>query len=384
MDIGANNNTIKEFAKEHIAVSSLESPLHAVRKDPKIISITWFIGKRCNYDCSYCPSYSHDNFSPHIDKQKAFHFIDQIEKYSQSQKKTFKVSITGGEPFVHPNFLEILKHIKLKNNLTQLVVNTNGSLPLEVYSESLNYITNLTISLHLEQSENIIDKTIFKIIELSQNKKVWVNVNLMVLPGKLSKIKEIIKIFKHNDIKFVLVRIDPPVESKEDTIQKGDTERILESEKNYLENKIKVKTKYYENLSQRHKNYYSNTELEFMENYENETQWKNIKLYQENNSLEVNTSDLITKNLNSWKGWHCFIGIDSLYIQHTGLIFRGNCMQGNVLGKVGEEINWPIEPLKCPIQTCVCSGDMTIRKVSDLKYRYLIDDNIKNINIDHG
>jgi len=27
--------------------------------------ITWDTGRRCNYDCSYCPVHRHDNFSPH-------------------------------------------------------------------------------------------------------------------------------------------------------------------------------------------------------------------------------------------------------------------------------------------------------------------------------
>ena len=31
------------------------------------IKIEWNLGKRCNYDCSYCPSSIHDSFSPHTD-----------------------------------------------------------------------------------------------------------------------------------------------------------------------------------------------------------------------------------------------------------------------------------------------------------------------------
>ena len=52
--------------KEFVAISSLESPEHAMRKDPRIISVQWFIGKRCNYDCSYCSPFIHDNYSSHI------------------------------------------------------------------------------------------------------------------------------------------------------------------------------------------------------------------------------------------------------------------------------------------------------------------------------
>jgi len=84
------NKIFTKFVQDHVAVSSLESPLHATRKDPRIISITWFIGKRCNYDCSYCPSYTHDNFSPHIKKVEAINFINALEKYALDKTKLLK------------------------------------------------------------------------------------------------------------------------------------------------------------------------------------------------------------------------------------------------------------------------------------------------------
>ena len=97
--IGANlmYNQTENIKKNQVAVSSLESPLHAVRKDPKIITTTWFIGKRCNYDCSYCSSFTHDNYSPHIKKENAFNFLDQLEKYAIEQKKNFKLQILKPE-----------------------------------------------------------------------------------------------------------------------------------------------------------------------------------------------------------------------------------------------------------------------------------------------
>lgn len=30
-----------------------------------VFQVTWDLGRRCNYDCSYCPITRHDNFSPH-------------------------------------------------------------------------------------------------------------------------------------------------------------------------------------------------------------------------------------------------------------------------------------------------------------------------------
>lgn len=365
---------LEKFTLDHVAVSSLESPEHATRKDPKIITVTWFLGKRCNYDCTYCASYTHDNYSPHVDTKKSFSFIDQLERYTIDQGKKFKISITGGEPFVHPDFIEILSYIKKKKTLTQLMVVTNGSLPLKTYVESSNYLTNITISLHLEQSEKTIDDTVNKIIKLNSIDSWFLNVNLMALPGKLDKIKNIMEQFKTNNVKFVLRKIDPPFENKKDFIKKSDDEYIKIAEEKFIENKLVKKVQVTKNLNERHQAYYSEEELYFLSTYENIEQWQNIKMYKKNEVIETNTDILKARDLNSWKGWLCYIGIDSIYVQHNGMIFRGNCMQGKSLGRIGENINWPKKPLICPVSRCTCNSDMVIRKIKNEKYTKLIND----------
>ena len=358
---------IEKSINDSIAISSLESPTHATRKDPKIVSITWFIGKRCNYDCSYCSSYTHDNFSPHIIKQDAFNFIDQLEEQTVKQNKKFKMSITGGEPFVHPDFLEILAYIKKKQSLTQLVVVSNGSLPTKIYTKSSEHISNLTISLHLEQDDKIIDDTVDKIVELSKVNKWMLNVNLMAFPKKLEKIKNIIKIFEDNSVKFVLRKIDPPYEDPTLIPRKNNLEdNYQEDEGIYMTTKLLKKITSIEQLEDRHKAYYGQEELTFIENFANNT-WQNIKIHNEHSHIESNTDELKSKNLNNWKNWKCFIGIDSLYIQHNGLVYRGNCMQGESLGRLGGPIKWPTVPITCPLDKCMCNGDMVVRKYKNNK-----------------
>jgi MoaA/NifB/PqqE/SkfB family radical SAM enzyme len=369
------HNQTENIKKNQVAVSSLESPLHAVKKDPKIITITWFIGKRCNYDCSYCSSYVHDNYSTHIKKEKAFDLVDQLEKHSLEQKKHFKLVITGGEPFVHPNFLEILKYAKEKSRITQLSVTTNGSLPIKLYEAAAEYLTNITISLHLEQTDSIIDNTIKKIIDLNNIKKWFLNVNLMALPGKFKILESIIEKFNSNNIKFVLRKIDPPNKYNKTTIRKKDLPNNFNEEidkKYFSQNKITKKNNWNDALSW--DQYYSKEELKFLDNFVTKNKWRNIKLHLSNKQIEFNTDELKSKNLNSWKGWKCYIGIDSIYIQHTGEVFRGNCMQGELIGKIGEKLNWPTEPISCPLKWCTCNSDMTVRKSKDKKFDYLIND----------
>ena len=39
---------------------------HSSEKQSKVFKIEWNIGKRCNFNCSYCDDYTHDNFSKHL------------------------------------------------------------------------------------------------------------------------------------------------------------------------------------------------------------------------------------------------------------------------------------------------------------------------------
>jgi MoaA/NifB/PqqE/SkfB family radical SAM enzyme len=361
---------IEDFVKKHVAVSSLESPEHAMRKDPGIITCTWFIGKRCNYDCSYCASFYHDNYSPHVTKESAFNFIDQLDAYAYSQKKKFKMGITGGEPFVHPDFLNILAYAKQKPSLTQLSVTTNGSVPLQVYLEATKYLTNITISLHLEQPQQVTDRTLNTIIELNRVQGLFLNVNLMALPGRLNQIKTISKHFAEHNVNFITRLIEPPFEDKDNRVKKGDKQAIQKVEETFMSDKILGKKVNRQNLDSRTLDYYTKSEIEYISNQK--VSWKNIRLHTETDILELNTDELKANGLNTWLGWQCYIGIDSLYIQHNGEIYRGNCLLGDKLGDIGSEINWPNKPFTCTATSCGCNADMIVRKAKNPQYTNII------------
>jgi len=361
---------IEDFVNKHVAVSSLESPDHAMKKDPGIITCSWFIGRRCNYDCSYCASYNHDNYSPHTSKESAFDFIDQLDEYAQSQQKKFKINITGGEPFVNPDFLSILAYAKQKQSLTQLTVVTNGSVPLKVYLEAIKYLTNITVSLHLEQSQSVTERTINTIIELNRVEGLFMNVNLMALPGRLEQVKTIEKQFKEHNVNFIVRLIEPPFEDKDNRVKKGDKDAIKNLEDTFMSYNIEGKGKNLENLQQRILDYYTEEELEYIGNHK--VSWENIRLHTETDILELNTDELKANSLNTWQGWQCYIGIDSLYVQHTGEVYRGVCVLGDKLGDIGSKINWPTQPFVCTATFCNCNTDMVVRKIKDPKYAKLI------------
>ena len=65
-------------------------------RDKDYYYVHWNIGKRCNYDCIYCPDKLHDLTSPHRDLDSLKSIADKIEL--NSPRERVRIWFTGGEP----------------------------------------------------------------------------------------------------------------------------------------------------------------------------------------------------------------------------------------------------------------------------------------------
>lgn len=360
---------------EIISISSLESPEHAKYKDPKILTVHWMIGKRCNYDCSYCPSWLHDSFSSHLPIENIKKTIDNISQWAASNDKKFKIDFTGGEPFVHPNFVDALSHINKKNNVYTLGVVTNGSAKLDTYLTASKYLSNMTISLHPEESKDTVHDTIRKIIYLNNNTSMFINVNVMAVAGKVKDIQNIIDIFYEENVKFTINKI-------------GLADFDLEREKKITRKHYNERKKYFNiksnanSFKDRHtltnarmNEYYTKEELEIIRKNQNLMEWQDTKVYYKSHVEEKNALGLLNDGLTNFLGWHCYAGVDSIYINHDGGIYRANCYAGGIIGNINDSnINWPDDAIVCPHNICSCNADIRLRKTKSKEYLNNITD----------
>ena len=86
-----------------------------------LFQVSWDLGRRCNYDCTYCPTTRHDNFSPHATLEQLKSNVDFLFEYMDTymQYRDFKeasISFTGGEPTVNPNFIPFIEYLKEEYN----------------------------------------------------------------------------------------------------------------------------------------------------------------------------------------------------------------------------------------------------------------------------
>jgi organic radical activating enzyme len=368
------------WEKNLVALRSLRSEHHALNIEPNVVLVNWNLGKRCNYNCSYCSPHIHDWVSPHHPIEYIRQFVSQVNSWSHSQNKTFNVTITGGEPFVHPDIIEILKTIRESSAFNdQLVVTTNGSVPLKLYQQSLEYLTHLTISLHLERTDKETLDTLDKIIALHQQyPRHWINVQVMCLPRKLDFIENtIMPLLESNGVKFTLRRIRPWLNEANEEWQSAPKKEILKRvytiEEQTYHKKLEKDTldrRLYQVYQQ--ENFYTAEELKWLAVHIPATAWQNLGVWDEDlNYTETNSDTMVSNNRNQFLGWKCFVGIDSLYLDFNGLIYRGPCLNQGPIGKLGSEIKFLTEPTVCERQVCISNVDQTIRKARP-EYLHLI------------
>jgi len=116
-----------------------------------MISLTWMIGARCNYDCMYCPTHLHDTTSAHPDLEKLKLAWNNLHSQTKQLNQPYKISFTGGEVTANKSFLPLIEYIKNGEfDIGQLVVTTNGSASLNYYQRLCHLVDAVSFSTHSE------------------------------------------------------------------------------------------------------------------------------------------------------------------------------------------------------------------------------------------
>ena len=124
-----------------------------VRVEPTtpMVNLDWMIGSRCNYACSYCPSESHDDFSPHPDLDRLKTVWQNFYNKTCEVGLPYKITLTGGEVTANRSFLPLIEFLREGNfNIGQLSVNTNGSASTAYYLRLSELVDAISFSVHSE------------------------------------------------------------------------------------------------------------------------------------------------------------------------------------------------------------------------------------------
>jgi MoaA/NifB/PqqE/SkfB family radical SAM enzyme len=283
------------------------------------IRVEWNLGKRCNYDCSYCPESIHDNSSPHTDIEILKATVDRLVALG----KPIRLSFTGGEPTVHPKFNELVKYANHKN-IKWVSVTTNGTLPFEFYA--MLPVDQYVFSLHLEYDWRRVWDTVLKV-------------------SSRSNIKVIAQIMAHHN------HMDAVLQLRARCLQEeipSTVRRIRWTEGDH---------DLFDDMR------YHPDDLKWIKEQEATIQGNCVI----DDSKIMHANDVIKLHLNKYKDWSCNAGIESLMINWDGDVHRATCRVGGSLGNIYEgSFIVPSEPVTCNRNFCTCAADIPLTKYTSI------------------
>lgn len=96
------------------------------------VNVTWEVTYACNLSCIHCLSDSGRKRAGELTTEQALQVIDQL-----AALKVFQFNIGGGEPFMRPDFLDLMDHAHDKGIVT--CISTNGTLIDEGIARRLDH-----------------------------------------------------------------------------------------------------------------------------------------------------------------------------------------------------------------------------------------------------
>ena len=76
-----------------------------------LFSVSWILGRFCNYNCSYCWPYARSDTPDHQDFEVYTNTIDEIKRQARANGfKNFHFSFSGGEPTAYKKFANLIDY----------------------------------------------------------------------------------------------------------------------------------------------------------------------------------------------------------------------------------------------------------------------------------
>jgi len=136
--------------------------------------------RRCNLSCTYCNEF--DDFSNPVPTVEMLRRIDRLADLGTSI-----ITISGGEPLLHPNLDDIIRHMRRRGIIAGMI--TNGYLLTVERIERLNRagLEHLQISIDNAQPDAVSKKSL-KVLDkklqmLAEHAEFGVNINSVVGSG---------------------------------------------------------------------------------------------------------------------------------------------------------------------------------------------------------
>lgn len=303
--------------------------------DRPLFSVSWILGRFCNYNCSYCWPYARSDRIDHQDHEVYIKTIDEIKRQARQNGFTeFHWSFSGGEPTAYKRLPELIKHLD-DGPLTpyQSIHMTTNLSPGSKWWKSWCDITadlqrrSITASYHSEfaKEQEFGDKC----LQL-MNDNVYVTVNQVMVPDQFYELYDRCSRLHSRGINVTLKPQSDPTAS---SVVNGYTDDMM-----------------------------TLMQVGFPQQSEGEDVYQ-IALYDSNNTeyLFDQAERFNAYGFNKFQGWSCNSGYQSVIIR-SNEIKRSYSCHDLLLGTLTAGFELFKEPKVCITPSCVSSADSKIPK----------------------
>ena len=305
--------------------SMLERPL---------FSVSWILGRFCNYKCSYCWPYAR---SDNLDYQPLTLYTETVNEIKRQANQNgftqFHWSFSGGEPTAYKNLLDLVKHIQSDAvpSYQSIHMTTNlspGSKWWKTWCANTELLQrrSITASFHEEfaKEQEFGDKCLQLMYE-----NVLLTVNQVMVPGKFYELYDRMERLHNRGIN---VTLKPQSNETASAIVDGYTEEMIHLMQTGFPQKAAGEEVYQIALYDKSNNEYFFDQAERFNAF----------------------------GFNKFQGWSCNSGYQSVIIRGTEVKRSYSC-HDVPLGTL-DNFNLFKEPQCCITPSCVSSADSKIPK----------------------
>lgn len=300
-----------------------------------LFSVSWILGRFCNYNCSYCWPYARSDKLDYLPLETYTAAINEIKRQANANGfNQFHWSFSGGEPTAYKNLLDLVKHIQSDAvpSYQSIHMTTNlspGSKWWKNWADNTSLLQrrSITASFHDEfaKEQEFGDKCLQLMYE-----NVHVTVNQVMVPEKFYELYERMARLHGRGIN---VTLKPQSTPDATAVVDGYTEDMIN----------KMQTGFPQRAS--------GEEVYQIALYDAEG-----KEYLFDQAERFNAF-----GFNKFEGWDCNAGYQSVIIR-SNEVKRSYSCHDQPLGTLTEGFNLFDSPKPCITKSCVSSADSKIPK----------------------
>ena len=300
--------------------------------DRPLFSVSWILGRFCNYNCSYCWPYARSDKLDHQPLEVYKSTVDEIKRQARANGfNQFHWSFSGGEPTAYKQLNDLVKHLDEKESTYQSIhMTTNlspGSKWWNTWCKNTDLLQrrSITASFHDEfaKEQEFGDKCLQLQYEL-----VHVTINQVMVPEKFDELYERMERFHKRGINVTLKPQSDPTAS---AVVDGYTDDMIKLMQEGFPQRSQGEDVYQIRLSDGQKDYYFDQAERF-------------------NAF----------GFNKFTDWTCNSGYQSVIIRGTEVKRSYSC-HDEPLGTI-DNFKLFKEARRCITPSCVSSADSKIPK----------------------